>query len=292
MTQGRNEYLTLTTKFKSETGDALPFKESTDDSTLSDTPEESRVPLAGVDALLFQDGHRPFQTPPAPYPGDLPAPNPSQALYGSKEVPDSHPAVPSHTVPAASPRVTPLLTKKDLPATEPTSHSPHGEPGRHLGDSTQGHKAAGTTGGATSELEGPSDMDTSTMSNSSSPRLKRLAQCHSLQSSEGPNSPSLVGQDLITPKVEVKPSQSSQHLSKDGVGSLHHSPKLLPESDRIPVHEPNLPEAPKGGFVTLDGEPSVASWKTISGGVKRARSLEDELSAANPRLKRQRPNQN
>lgn len=264
----------------------------TDDSTLSDTSEEGRAPLADVDALLFQDNHRPLQTPPAPYPADLPAPNPSRDLYGSKEVPDSHPAVPSHTVPAPSPRVTPLLTKKDLPATELTLHSPHGEPGRHEGDSMQGDKAAGTTGGATPELEGPSDMDTSSMSNASSLRSKRLAQCHSLQSSEGPNSPSLVGQDLVTPKVEDKPSQSSLHLSKDGVESLHHNSKLLPGSDRIPVHEANLSEAPKVGFVALDGEPSVASWKTISGGVKRARSLEDELSAANPRLKRKRPNQN
>src|SRR5258706_13960887 len=122
MTQDHNKYLKLTAniEFKRDTNEALPSNKPTDDLTLSATPKEGRVPLAGHDALLFQDGRRPLHIPPPPYPADLPAPNPSRALYGSKEVPDSHPTVPSHMVPPPSPRVTPPLTKKESPSTEQT----------------------------------------------------------------------------------------------------------------------------------------------------------------------------
>lgn len=207
-------------------------------------------------------------------------------LFSSK---DDH--TPLRTPP--SPRVT-SLTKRDVILTNTTSQSPHGEPS-HLSDgSIQGHKASGAIGGAPLELEGPSDMDISSTSSASASRPKYLSERHSFRSPERSNSPSVVGRDPVTPKVEDKISHPSQHLLKDSVMSPHYDPNFLSESDRIPVDTRTLSEVSKVEFAMLGEDPSISSWKkaTISSGGKRKRSSEDELPAADLRPKRQRPTQN
>jgi len=258
--------------FTKETDDDVPW---TDDYALS---EEGSAPLPALDV---HDGHTRSRTPPEPYQTDFLTPGSSRTSYGSKEMPDSHP-----TVPAPSPRVTSLPTGDIIP-TKITSQSPHGEPSHHSGDFPQGHGAAGAIGDAHPELEGPSDMDVSSVSNASSSQLKYLAERHSIQSSERSNCPSLVRQDLATPKVEDKTSHSSQHLFNNSVESLHRDPNFLPESDRITVEARTLK-------AVLDGDPSVSSWKntTMPRGVKRACPSDNELSTTDRRPKRQRTTQN
>ena len=295
MSQGRDGYLKLTNniKFTKDTDDDIPFKESIDDSTLSNASEEAQAPLPAPDTLFVQDDHTPLRTPPPPYQVDFPTSGPSRATCSSKEVLDNHPAVPSHLVPAPPPRVT-SLTKRDVILTKITSQYPHGEPSRLSDGSIQGHKASGAIGDAPIELEGPSDMDTSSTSSASASRPKYLAERHSFQSPERSNGPSVVGRDPVTPKVEDKLSHPSQHLLKDSEMSLRHDPNFLPVSDRIPVDTRTLSEVSKVEVAMLSEDPSIASWKkaTISRGGKRKRYSEDELSAADLRPKRQRTTRN
>jgi len=293
MTQGRkrNDYLILTTNTKptKEANDAAPFKAPADGTTLSNASKEGGAPLPALDALPVQGGHTPSRTPSSPHQADLPAPN--STTNGSKEMPDGHPAVPFHLVTAPSPRMTPLRTEKVIIPTEMPFQSPHGEPS-HSDDFIQGRKAAGAKGDSLLELEGPSDMDISSTSNASSSRSKYTAKRHSSRSSERPNGSSVVRQYLATPIVEDETSHSPQHLLKDCVKSLHHDPNFLSESDRITVDKHTLPKVSKGVLVMVGGNPSISSWKqaTVSRGVKRARSSEDELSAADIHPKRQRKN--
>ena len=273
-------------KFTKETDDDIPFK----DSTLSNTSGEARAPLPASDTLLGRDGHTPSRTPSPPYQVDFPTLSLSQATYGSKEMPDSHSTVPSHSVTAPPPRVASLLTKKDVILTEITSQSPHGEPRRLSGGSIQGHKAAGAIGDVALELEGPSDMDISSLSNASTSRSKDLAKRHSSRSSERSDSPPVVKRDPDTPKVEDKIPHSSQHLLMDSVKALHHDPHFLPGSGRIPGDAHTISEVANMGIKMLDGNPTISSsWKKA---IKRLRSSEDELSAADLRPKRQRTTQN
>jgi len=294
MTQGRkrNDYLILTTKTQptKEANDAVPFKAPADSTTLSNASKEGRAPLPAPDALLVQGGHKPSQTPSSPHQTDPPAPKENRASNGSKEMPDGHPAVPFHLVPAPSSRMTSLHTEKVIIPTEMPSQSPRGEPSRHSDGSIQGRKAAGAKGDALLELEGPSDMDISSTSDASSSRLNYAAKRHLSQSSERSNGSSAVRQYLATPIVEDETSYSPQHLLKDCVEPLHHDPNFPPESDRITVDVHTLPKVSKEVLAMTGGDPSMSSWKgaAVSRGVKRARSSEDELFAADPHPKRQR----
>jgi len=298
MSQARNPYLKLTNKVKfinKETDDAIPFKELTDDSTLSNTSEEDRVPLQVLDTPLVQDNHTPWRTPPPLYQGDLPATNSSRAPDYSKETPDGHPATPSHLVAAPSPGVTPLLTREDNTPTERTLQSPHDEPIRPFDDSIQERKATGALGDEPPELEAPSDMDISPMSNPE--RLKNLVERHSLQSSQRSNSPSPPMRDLATPKVEDKTRHPERKFLKHSANILHHDPNFVPGSGQIPVDIHTLSTRSKVELTILAEEPSNSSpWKssrkaTVSRGVKRARSPEDEPSTADLPPKRQRKTQ-
>lgn len=89
-------------------------------------------------------------------------------------------------------------------------------------------------------------------------------------------------QGPVTPKVEDKISHSSQHLL-NSVESLHHGPNFPPEY--LSTYKVEL--------VMLGGDPSISAWKTgtRSRGVKRTRSLEDNLSGADLRPKRERTTQ-
>lgn len=278
--QRHRNYLALTKniKFKQETSSDVPFEIPTDDSRLSNTSEESRASLADYDSPLVQDGNTPSQGHTSPYQADFPAQN---LLYNSEEVPDSHPAVPSQLVPASSPRVKSLIEKGITP-TEVNLQVPHSERSRHCEESIQGHKAAGIIGDAASEQEGSSDMDISSTPNGRSSQLKNLAKRHSSRSSKTPDRRSPVRQDLVTPRVEVKPSHSSQHLSEDSVNTPHHDP--------IPVDGHILSEVAEVELGILEGEASGYPWRDyprkkkqegiMSRRAKRARSPEDELSAA------------
>ena len=291
----RKGYLELTnnTKFIKGTDDDIPLKGLTDDSTLSNISEEDRAPLPAPDTLPIQDGHTPSRTSSLPYQVDNSTLSSSQAPYGSKEMPDSHPTVPSHSVPAPPPMVASLLTKRDVILTEMTSQSPHGEPSRLSDGSIQGHKAAGTIGDMALELEGPSEMDISAMSNASTSRSKDLAKRHSFRSSGRSDSPPVVKPDPDTPRVEDKTPHSSQHLLMDSVKALHHDPHFLPGPGRIPVDTHTVSEVSNMELKMLGGDPSIYSWKkvTTTRAVKRPRSSE-ELSAADLRPKRQRTTQN
>ena len=281
-------------KFTKETADDIPFKELTDGSTLSNVSEEGRSPLLAPDTLPIQDGHTPSRTSSLPYQVDFSPLSSSRTPYDSKEMPDSHSTVPSHSVPAPPPRVTSLLTKRDVILTEMTSQSPHGEPRRLSDGSIQGHQAASAIGDAALELEGPGDMDISSVSNASTSRSKDLAKRHPPRSSERSDSPPVEKRDPDTPKVQDKTPHSSQHLLKDSVKALHHDPHILPESDRIPVDTHAVSEVSKVDLAMLGRDPSLSSWKkaTLPRAVKRPRSSEDELSAADLRPKRQRTTQN
>ena len=204
-------------------------------------------------------------------------------------MPDSHSTVPSHSVPAPPPRVASLLTKRDAILTEITSQSPHGEPRRLSDGSIQGHKAAGAIEDVALELEGPSDMDISSVSNASTLRSKDLAKRHSFRSSERSDSLPVVKRDPDTPKVEDKTPHSSRHLLMDSVKAPHHDPHFLPGSGRIPVDAHTVSEVSNIGLRMLGGDPSISSWKRA---IKRPRASEDELSGADLRPKRQRTTQN
>lgn len=266
--------LTTNTQFTQKIPADDLFNEPSDHSTLSNTSGEGRSPLAELEALLVQDDHPPWRTLTPPFREDFLASNSSWALYDSKEIPDSHPAAPSHSVPAPTPRVT-SFTEKDITHTEITLQSPHGE-------------AAGAIGDAPPKLEGSSDMDISSTSNGGSSHLKNVAEHGSFRSPRRSNSPSLVRKDPITPG-------SSQHLLKDTVSTLHRIPNFLPSSDRIPVdaHIPSEVSQVDLDLDILDGDASVSPWKKTpvvkkTPMVKRARSSEDEPPAANRAPKRPR----
>jgi hypothetical protein len=263
MTQGRNPYLTLTDdmKFTKETDDDVPFGESTDGSGISEGP---------------QDGHPPLRTPPRPSQAGTSVPNASHAPQYSEETPDDHQvdlAVPSHLGPCPSPSGT--SPERGTTTTQIPLESPHCE-------AIQERIIAGALKGGTPELELPSDMEISSSSNASLSGLKTLAEQHLSQSSEKANGPSIARQDFETPQVDDR-TPHSLHLLKDEENTLHEDLSTLSKSDLVPA-EPNiLSERPK---VTFTGDTSISSRK--AGGVKRARSLEDELSANNPRSKKPR----